>query len=205
MRGKFVSMTVIAALSVGSFFLARARAQDEPEAADAASTVEVPDGAEAVVPGDTAQTDANDANFAAINGFLNNTTAANLKDKVAAFYAKDVRFEDPFGALDGREALLAYYAKLFEGITNVSFEIKEEFVSGDETVALWTMTLAHGGLAGGEPIVIDGVSQFRFAGTQVVYHRNYFDAGALVYEHVTFVGALVRWVKRHITMDAAAG
>lgn len=189
--------TVLAlAMSVGTIFLARAFAAGEenstvPEAQAAG------EGETTGAGSDEAQSTANDANFAAIDGFLNNTNADNLKEKVQAFYAKDVRFEDPFGATDGRDALLNYYAKLFDGIGSVSFEIKEEFVSGDETVALWTMKLSHKSL-GAEPVAIDGVSQFRFAGTQVVYHRNYFDAGALVYEHITFVGALVRWVKRHV-------
>jgi hypothetical protein len=32
----------------------------------------------------------------------------------------------------------------------------------------------------------------------VVRHRDYFDAGALLYQHVPVVGSMIRWLHRRI-------
>lgn len=191
---------VIGMVAIGGLGVTHVLAQDEPSEAAApgsdAPVSDVPDADDA--PEGAAAAGQDVGNAAAIDDFLNATNAANLKERVDAFYARDVRFEDPFGTVEGRDGLLTYYKKLFDGIESVSFEIKEEFVSGDETVALWTMNLKHRSLNGAEAVSVDGVSQFRFAGNQVVFQHNYFDAGAVVYENVTFVGMLVRWVKKQV-------
>lgn len=178
-------------LSLGTICAVRAQEQGAEAGAEPAAEEPALDPADGAAPQDT-------GNAAAIDDFLNNTNAGNVKEKVDGFYARDARYEDPFGTIEGRNALLDYYKGLFGGVETLAFDVKEVFVSGDETVALWTLRLQHKSLKGGEAISLDGVSQFRFAGNQVVFQHNYFDAGALVYEHVTFVGMLVRWVKKQI-------
>lgn len=134
----------------------------------------------------------------AVDKFFNGATKDNLQEKVEGFYAPNASFEDPFVKLDSRDGILSYYRGIFQNLEEMSFDVKEEFVSGDETVALWTMTLKHNKLAGGEPIVLEGVTHLRFQDGKVVAHRNVFDAGALVYENTPFVGMLVRWVKNRV-------
>jgi hypothetical protein len=46
-------------------------------------------------------------------------------------------------------------------------------------------------------IVVPGVTLLRF-GDRITHQRDHFDAGALVYEHVPLLGALVRLVKRRL-------
>jgi limonene-1,2-epoxide hydrolase len=136
-----------------------------------------------------------------IYDFFNDTNAGNLKAKVEAFYGPTIEFEDPFTKLQGRAAVLAYYTKLFADVKELTFDIKTEFQSGDETVAVWTMTMKHPAVAGGETVIVDGVSYVRFEGDKAVYHRDYFDAGAMVYEHVPIVGSIVRYVKGRVAQE----
>jgi limonene-1,2-epoxide hydrolase len=130
-----------------------------------------------------------------IDEFLNGTTSDNLKAKVDKFYAKDAEVVDPFGTFEGKDEVLAHLEKLYDGLESVSYEIKAEFVSGDETVALWTMTLLHKRLKSGETITVDGVSHVRFVDGKAVQQRDYYDLGALLYENTPVVGGMVRWVK----------
>jgi hypothetical protein len=63
------------------------------------------------------------------------------------------------------------------------------------------MTMKHPAVAGGETVIVDGVSYVRFEGDKAVYHRDYFDAGAMVYEHVPIVGSIVRYVKGRVAQE----
>ncbi len=137
-----------------------------------------------------------DPQASVLDDFYSGLTPQNVGERIAAFYAPEVVYEDPFGRVDGREHLVEHYKKLFEGIQSLALEVKEEFVSGDETVAVWTLTMTHRSLGSGQPIEIDGVSHLRIDGGKLVGQRNYFDLGSLLYENAPFLGPIVRWVKR---------
>jgi len=48
-------------------------------------------------------------------------------------------------------------------------------------------------------VLLDGISVIRFDEEDlVVYHRDYFDVGAMVYEHVPVVRFFVRQVKKRL-------
>jgi limonene-1,2-epoxide hydrolase len=126
--------------------------------------------------------------------FYHGITADNLRQKVEGLYTMSAVREDPIGSFEGRDRILAHYQNLFEGMSSLEVDVKDEFLSGDETIAVWQMRVKHAGL-GSEPVVIDGVSHLRVQSGRIVFQRDYFDLGAAVYEHVTLVGSIVRWVK----------
>jgi ketosteroid isomerase-like protein len=169
-----------------------------PAAAPLAGQVETDPGAAAEEEG-LADDDEEDAALGAtpsvIDAFFNDLQLANVQQKVEGFYAPIAAYEDPMGRYEGRDQILAHLKDLLGGVQSLGVDVKEEFVSGDETVALWTMTLSHKDLRSGEPLTVDGVTHIRMAGGLVTYQRDYYDLGALVYENVPVVGALVRWVK----------
>jgi len=113
---------------------------------------------------------------------------------VDAIYADEVVFEDPFGRVEGREALRAHFAKLDANLRGCRFEHGPAVVGDGEAMLGWTM---HLDLKRGprRTIVVPGVSHVAFE-ERVTYQRDYFDAGAMVYEHVPLFGWIVRWIKR---------
>ena len=54
----------------------------------------------------------------------------------------------------------------------------------------------HRKVGGGEPIILDGVSVFKYEEGKAVYQRDYFDLGAMIYEKVPVLGSVVRWIKK---------
>jgi hypothetical protein len=130
-----------------------------------------------------------------IDGFFTDLQLANVQQKVEGFYAPTAVYEDPVGRFEGRDQILAHLKQQLGGVQSLAIDVKEEFVSGDETVALWTMTVTHKDLNSGEPLTIDGATHVRSQAGLVTYQRDYYDLGALVYENVSVVGRLVRWVK----------
>lgn len=116
------------------------------------------------------------------------------------FYDPDVVFRDPIVELKGRDALKAYYAEMYENVTSVRFDFSGGIEKDEEVVAFWTMEFRAKGLKGGEPILLDGASHIRFGGEsgKAIYHRDYFDAGALVYENIPVLGAIIRYAKNRL-------
>jgi limonene-1,2-epoxide hydrolase len=128
-----------------------------------------------------------------------NGLSMDTMDQLGDFYAQDVVFEDPLGRIEGLARLRAYYEGMYKNVQAIRFDFTNEVVQGDTHVAVWTMTMEVKGLNRGRPVVVDGNSVIRFdAESKVVYHRDYFDVGAMVYEHVPVVKTLVKAIKKRL-------
>lgn len=126
---------------------------------------------------------------------LNSTSMHILKD----FYALDVLFIDPLGEIHGREGVTAYYAGLYRTVTSIHFEFHDILEDGEKFAAVWTMHLIAKGLNQGREVCLDGTSILLFnQDDQVVYHRDYFDMGAFIYENVPVLSAVIRLIKRRL-------
>lgn len=121
--------------------------------------------------------------------------------KLYMFYTSDVSFVDPLHRIEGREALEAYFTALYENVTSCRFDFHHRQRQGDTAFVTWTMQLVHPRLDGGRMIAVEGCSRLEFApddAGRVARHRDYFDAGALVYERLPLLGGAVRLVKRRL-------
>ncbi len=192
------ALSVVVAGTLGVAFSNLAAQDQEAGSPAAGSASERPEEA-AVEPADA---EAAEPQPSAIDSFYDAMTAENAAAKVDSFYGPQVVYEDPFGRVEGRVQLAGHYKKLLAGVQTLAVDVKEEFVSADETVAVWTMTFTHSSLNGGQTIVVDGVTHVRIVDGKVVGQKNYFDLGEMVYEHTTIVGWVVRWVKKRILSEA---
>ncbi|MDX1456003.1 MAG: nuclear transport factor 2 family protein [Marinobacter sp.] len=112
-------------------------------------------------------------------------------------YHPDIEFHDPFTVVVGLPALQRYFDGAYRNVLSCRFQFGDLTYSGNTCYLPWTMTLCHKRLRRGDPIVVDGVSQIRTRDGLVIWHRDFFDASQLVYEHVPVLGAAVRWIRRH--------
>ncbi len=112
-------------------------------------------------------------------------------------YASDVVFEDPLHRIEGLDALRDYFARMYEGVESISFEFGTVLHTAQEAMLTWTMHMRHRRLRPGETLALPGATHVRF-GEQVHYHRDYFDAGALLYERLPLIGSLVRAVRNRV-------
>lgn len=121
---------------------------------------------------------------------------------VDEFYHPEVEFKDPVGTVRGTKKLKEYYANMYQNVKTLSFEFSDFIESGNQVVGIWKMTLTTDKLKGGEPIILDGNSVIRFAPNgQVIYHRDYFDMGAFVYENISGLGFIVKKVKERFKVE----
>ncbi|OLO04141.1 nuclear transport factor 2 family protein [Salinicola socius] len=117
---------------------------------------------------------------------------------LAECYSDDVDFTDPLHHHVGRDDLMAYYAKLMEGVQHCHFDFHTRQSVDDTSFLTWTMQLAHPRLRNGRNVTVAGCSHLQWRGQRVCRHRDYFDVGAMLYEHLPVMGWMVRGVKKRL-------
>jgi hypothetical protein len=64
---------------------------------------------------------------------------------------------------------------------------------------VWKMYLKASGLKGGEEIILNGGSLIKFNDKGLVsYHRDYFDMGEFIYEHIPGLSWIISIVKNRL-------
>lgn len=126
----------------------------------------------------------------------NQLDASNLH-RLDEIYAEDVRFRDPVHAIEGREALREYLARLYDGVEDCHFDYGEVLSDDRRAMIAWTMRFRHRRFNKGRTIEVVGVSSIEFD-DKVTRHHDYFDMGQMIYERVPVLGALIRRIKSRL-------
>jgi limonene-1,2-epoxide hydrolase len=124
---------------------------------------------------------------------LNKTNISIIKD----LYAEEVLFVDPLHEVRGLRALETYFAGLYAGTILSEFDFQRVLEGPEEAMLTWTMRIRHRSLRPNETATVAGASHIRW-NDRVTYHRDYFDAGALLYERIPVLGAVVRHIKARV-------
>ena len=114
-------------------------------------------------------------------------------------YSPHVVFIDPVDRLAGINALESYFQHLMNGLESCHFDISTIQAGDAEAFVIWQMRICHPRVRGGAEICIDGASHLKFT-SQIDYHRDYYDLGAMLYEHLPLLGRAVRRLKRRLTL-----
>ena len=110
-------------------------------------------------------------------------------------YHKNVVFIDPLHELHGFENLQHYFYGLYENITSCQFTIEHIFNKNNEAAIYWKMSYQHPKLNSGRLVFVQGHSYIKGEEDKVIYHRDYLDAGAMLYEQLPVIGKLIQWIK----------
>lgn len=113
-------------------------------------------------------------------------------------YTQDVFFTDPLHEVQGIGQLRSYFSELYANVSDLRFDFNGfDQVNEGEGYLRWVMSYRHPRLAGGQLIRVEGCSHLLWH-DKVYRHRDYFDAGALLYEHLPLVGRAIAWLKRRM-------
>ncbi|MBE0582292.1 MAG: nuclear transport factor 2 family protein [Desulfofustis sp.] len=125
--------------------------------------------------------------------------AADNLELLDRIYSADIEFCDPAHEIRGLDALRHYFAELYRNVDSISFSFGRTHRVGSEAYLSWRMSFRHPKLARGRTIEVDGLSYLKFNDNgKVSYHRDYFDLGAMLYEHLPLLGSLVKTIKRRL-------
>ncbi len=118
---------------------------------------------------------------------------------LANVYSEDIQFRDPLHALNGLQNLADYYSGMLVDLQECRFEFHHsmEMLDRGEAILFWTMHYRHKSLAGGKLLELTGNTHILF-NDKVYYHRDYYDAGSMLYEHLPLMGFAIRRLKKRI-------
>lgn len=117
---------------------------------------------------------------------------------LADVYGNQIAFTDPFVSLRGLEALTRYFTGAYENVIECRFEFGEAVIGAQGCACVpWVMNLRHKRIRRGQTIQVDGISHLHIENDRIVSHRDYFDAGQLLYENLPLLGTAVRWLRKN--------
>ena len=132
--------------------------------------------------------------------FNSDFSAQNITNHTKEVYAADLYFRDPFKEIRGESDFEAYLLRGSTSVAEFSMDWKDVSESDGNYYFRWIMSVKlKRDSAKDPPTRVTGISHVRFgADGKVIFHQDYFDGAALIYEKVPVMGWAIRAIKRHI-------
>lgn len=143
---------------------------------------------------------AEQAAIARFEAFNSDFSAANITNQTRNVYAADIYFRDPFKQIHGEPEFEAYLLRGSAAVSAFSMEWLDVAESHGDYYFSWIMsvTLKRDG-SNAKPSLTTGISHVRFgADGKVIFHQDYFDAGAFLYERIPVLGSEIRFIKKRL-------
>ncbi|WP_397449805.1 nuclear transport factor 2 family protein [Pseudomonas sp. NA-150] len=113
-------------------------------------------------------------------------------------YSDDVVFTDPLHEVHGLRDVQRYFGEMYANVSQLRFDFYAfDQVREGKGYLRWTMSYRHPRLNAGQLIRVEGCSHLLW-NDKVYQHRDFFDAGAMLYEHVPVLGRAIAWLKRRL-------
>lgn len=113
-------------------------------------------------------------------------------------YTDEVVFKDPVHELLGIGVVRKYLDDLCMELIHCSFTFHNHIEEGEQAFLRWTMHYAHPKISAGKTLMLEGATEIEFDGELVRYHCDYYDMGAMLYERLPFLGAIIRWLRERL-------
>ncbi|MEE4244323.1 MAG: nuclear transport factor 2 family protein [Kangiellaceae bacterium] len=133
--------------------------------------------------------------------FVNNYQSVNQQNisLLKEMYTDDIIFSDPLHKIEGIDSLTQYFEHLYQNMIECRFDVFHHISDEQHSAIYWTMVFRHKKIKSGNSISVEGHSMLYWRGDKVYYHRDYFDIGSMVYEHIPLLGSMIRKLKRRIS------
>lgn len=120
-------------------------------------------------------------------------------DLLSTIYTSDIHFVDPAHEIHGLSHLSAYFESLYRDIHTINFEYTDWLRQGADAYVQWQMQFCHPKIKRGEAVTVPGTTYLRFASDdRVFFHRDYFDLGQMIYQHVPMLGRIIARINRRL-------
>ena len=129
---------------------------------------------------------------------INSLNSNNVSEVLHDTYTQQINFIDPVKNIIGLENLKEYFSHLYKKVDHCHFELNNCLFSNKQYSLEWIMHLQHKKLSKDKTISLNGASFIQFSEDKIHYHRDYYDLGALVYEQLPLLGAVVKKVRKAI-------
>ena len=123
-------------------------------------------------------------------------------NQLESLYHKDIKFIDPITTHQGIAAVKDYFSQLLTSADICRFTIHSMLnctaAAGQpySYVVEWTMQLRLKNKT--TMIHVDGVSMLKVCDGKIRYHRDYYDLGEMVYEHIPVLRRIIHYIKKKL-------
>lgn len=132
-----------------------------------------------------------------ITQWFENLTPESLTD-ISAIYAEQASFCDPFNQIIGLSGIARVYQHMFETLESPRFHITNTVAQDTQAFVVWDFTFE----ARGHSMKIHGCTHFVLNAQGLIsVHRDYWDAAQELYEKLPVLGALMRFLKRKLSVN----
>jgi ketosteroid isomerase-like protein len=133
------------------------------------------------------------------SAFYTNLDTMKVED-LAEIYSTDVLFIDPIAEHKGIAAVENYFAKLLRNAKSCSFVIHTKQDNQDgKCIVNWTMEYRTSTMNANKPIKVEGITMLTLKNDKIIFHRDYYDLGQMVYENIPLLGRLIKQIKRRMS------
>ena len=116
--------------------------------------------------------------------------------ELSRVYTDEVWFKDPFNEVTGIAEVSRIFIHMFEQVDAPRFVVTHSVLQGEHAFLTWDF-LFRMKRGSADEQCIRGATHVRFATDgRVEFHRDYWDAAEELYEKLSVLGALMRWLKR---------
>lgn len=137
--------------------------------------------------------------FERLERYFAGMTPATVRAQTADVYARDAYLNDTLVGISGARRIEEYFAHTASQAREMRVEFLQRAPAGPDWYVRWRMTVVVDALNDGQPVVTYGVTQFRFdEDGRVLLHKDYWDAGTGLYEHLPVVGGLIQRVRARL-------
>ncbi|MBO1255270.1 nuclear transport factor 2 family protein [Alteromonas sp. 5E99-2] len=133
------------------------------------------------------------------NKMYSDISELNVED-LNTLYHPDVTFVDPVTTHKGLSSVKGYFMNLLKSSKTCTFTIHDTIennsaISSTHFVVVWTMYLTSEKLNKGNPITLDGTSLLTVEKDLIIYHRDYYDMGQMIYENIPVLRHIILKIK----------
>ena len=132
--------------------------------------------------------------------FNSDFSESNITNETRRIYATDVYFRDPFKEIHSEAKFETYLLRGSSAVAAFSMEWLDVSESHGDYYFRWVMsvTLKRDG-KNARPNLTTGISHVRFGPDgKVIFHQDYFDAAAFLYEKIPVLGSEIRFIKKRL-------
>lgn len=127
------------------------------------------------------------------------TLSPETLETAGDIYASDAVFIDPFNQLNGLKAVRAVYQHMFDTLDQPRFIVTQIVADDIKAFMTWDFHFQ----ARGQTMKISGCTQFELDHKGlIVLHRDYWDAAQQVYEKIPLLGAVLRMLRRKLSLPS---
>ena len=119
-------------------------------------------------------------------------------DQLTEIYSEDISFKDPIQELQGLTELRHHLEKLCGQLHYCRFDFIDQLVGNEKAFLVWDMHYAHPNIKSGAALTLRGNSWIHYH-QKIFYQEDFYDLGAMLYEHLPLLGPASRWLKKRIS------